>query len=686
MSDYILIQGVQGPAGVGPTGPPGPTGTTGPTGPGPLHIYVNGVLQTDEVNLNFIGATGTTITNVTSGGANNLSFSSTGSTGATGPFFESPAGGDPGSLIQPVFPTAGFTVGNGANVAIIDMPNDGTGDFTLYSGINTSGGGGLITIGGAPGSGGQDGAGVTIASGFSSDSSSDGGDILVLATAGINSGNISLTTQDGDTNAGRITLMTGEGGDDGGPILLTTGEGDQIGGYITLLVGASGSGQGQDITLNAGNVLGIGMPGGAIIGVAGYGSQGGSISWTGGAAYATGVGAGDFYGTGGNGIGVNCTGGDALLAGGDNIDLTVRGGNILAVGGQGNSGGSASLEGGTGSGTDKIGGPALVSGGAGHTSGTAIVMAGPCTLTSGIASAATLIGGEGVGVSASGGDAYVQGGVNDDASASGGSVYVYSGTGLTDGNITLFSGNGFIEIYDVTSNHILLNSSGIGIVDNANDYISMNAGDIELTSGVSGANVTLDTAGDASMQATGVGQWYGLNSTGSYFRTTPTGVETYNTAGDELQMDSGVVTLYSTGTFEISDATGNTVASNSIALALGSAAELSLIAGTNWFANAPSGTVDIEAGGTGTFHSGGNMTISDHVGNSFSTGSLGVVIEALSGSGQIELVHNKIGFFNSPPVVLQTGGAAVAGAVYTATEQGMINRMYSALRAYALLS
>jgi hypothetical protein len=46
----------------------------------------------------------------------------------------------------------------------------------------------------------------------------------------------------------------------------------------------------------------------------------------------------------------------------------------------------------------------------------------------------------------------------------------------------------------------------------------------------------------------------------------------------------------------------------------------------------------------------------------------------------------KIGFYGATPVVQQTGGAATAGASYTATEEGMINRMYSALRALGLIS
>lgn len=39
-----------------------------------------------------------------------------------------------------------------------------------------------------------------------------------------------------------------------------------------------------------------------------------------------------------------------------------------------------------------------------------------------------------------------------------------------------------------------------------------------------------------------------------------------------------------------------------------------------------------------------------------------------------------VGLFGVAPVGQQAGGAATAGATYTATEQGMINRMYTALR------
>lgn len=45
-----------------------------------------------------------------------------------------------------------------------------------------------------------------------------------------------------------------------------------------------------------------------------------------------------------------------------------------------------------------------------------------------------------------------------------------------------------------------------------------------------------------------------------------------------------------------------------------------------------------------------------------------------------------LGFLGATAVVRQTGGAATAGGTYTATEQGMINRMYTALRNYGLLT
>ncbi len=46
--------------------------------------------------------------------------------------------------------------------------------------------------------------------------------------------------------------------------------------------------------------------------------------------------------------------------------------------------------------------------------------------------------------------------------------------------------------------------------------------------------------------------------------------------------------------------------------------------------------------------------------------------------------NQKLGFFGTTPVVQQTLGAATAGSTWTSTEQGMLNRLYSAMRALGL--
>lgn len=46
----------------------------------------------------------------------------------------------------------------------------------------------------------------------------------------------------------------------------------------------------------------------------------------------------------------------------------------------------------------------------------------------------------------------------------------------------------------------------------------------------------------------------------------------------------------------------------------------------------------------------------------------------------------KLGFFNKTPAVQQTGGAATATALYTATEQGMLQKAYDCLRTFGFLS
>jgi hypothetical protein len=56
------------------------------------------------------------------------------------------------------------------------------------------------------------------------------------------------------------------------------------------------------------------------------------------------------------------------------------------------------------------------------------------------------------------------------------------------------------------------------------------------------------------------------------------------------------------------------------------------------------------------------------------------------GTTQLRIAPGAIGFFGVAPVGRQTGGSATAAATYTANEQGMLNRIYSALRSYGLLT
>lgn len=46
----------------------------------------------------------------------------------------------------------------------------------------------------------------------------------------------------------------------------------------------------------------------------------------------------------------------------------------------------------------------------------------------------------------------------------------------------------------------------------------------------------------------------------------------------------------------------------------------------------------------------------------------------------------KLGFFNKTPAAQQTGGSATASGSYTATEQGMLQKAYDALRTFGFLS
>jgi hypothetical protein len=77
--------------------------------------------------------------------------------------------------------------------------------------------------------------------------------------------------------------------------------------------------------------------------------------------------------------------------------------------------------------------------------------------------------------------------------------------------------------------------------------------------------------------------------------------------------------------------------------------------------------------------------------------SSATLLSAISASGDLisnttngikigTATNQKLGFFNATPVVQQTGGAATATVVYTATEQGMLQKVYDALRTFGFLS
>lgn len=62
------------------------------------------------------------------------------------------------------------------------------------------------------------------------------------------------------------------------------------------------------------------------------------------------------------------------------------------------------------------------------------------------------------------------------------------------------------------------------------------------------------------------------------------------------------------------------------------------------------------------------------------------VIRDGSNNQMITWASGNLGFFGSYGDTRRSGGAATAGVAYTSTEQGMLNIVYSALRAYGLLT
>jgi hypothetical protein len=66
--------------------------------------------------------------------------------------------------------------------------------------------------------------------------------------------------------------------------------------------------------------------------------------------------------------------------------------------------------------------------------------------------------------------------------------------------------------------------------------------------------------------------------------------------------------------------------------------------------------------------------------------SVSTLIKLNNGTTDLFVVKgdSKIGFFGATPVVKQTLGEATASSSYTATEQGMLQRVYDAIRTYGL--
>ena len=66
--------------------------------------------------------------------------------------------------------------------------------------------------------------------------------------------------------------------------------------------------------------------------------------------------------------------------------------------------------------------------------------------------------------------------------------------------------------------------------------------------------------------------------------------------------------------------------------------------------------------------------------------SVSTLIKLNNGTTDLFVIKgdSKIGFFGATPVVKQTLGVTTAGATYTSTEQGMLQRVYDAIRTYGL--
>ncbi len=98
------------------------------------------------------------------------------------------------------------------------------------------------------------------------------------------------------------------------------------------------------------------------------------------------------------------------------------------------------------------------------------------------------------------------------------------------------------------------------------------------------------------------------------------------------------------------------------------------------------GGASLDSGAGDLLLSSGNTVQITYGAYGFSVNSSSSQYMFIDPAGQMNLSCTRVGFFGAPVVVQQTGGSATAAGSYTATEQGMIQRMYDALRNYGLLT
>lgn len=97
-------------------------------------------------------------------------------------------------------------------------------------------------------------------------------------------------------------------------------------------------------------------------------------------------------------------------------------------------------------------------------------------------------------------------------------------------------------------------------------------------------------------------------------------------------------------------------------------------------------------GGNGAGINGADITIASGLGGTAADKGGDILFKtAVTGAGttlatRFQISENKIGFFGVTAAVQQTGGAATAGATYTATEQSMLQKAYDCLRTFGLLT